>query len=266
MVKKQGDDETIDETIVDSPFVQLSGNAFEKARKGCAHVFGKGYRCATDELGYRTPRNRGPAELVLDASEGFIPLWAPNTILRWRFNENSFLQFARPTAAKRALRTLMSKGLLLWQDAIPIKLAERSDVWDFEVVVQENDDCDINGCTLASAFFPDQGRHKLVIYPKSFEQPEQEQVETLAHEFGHIFGLRHFFANLTETAWASEIFGEHKPFSIMNYGVRSVMTDQDRSDLKLLYKMVWNGELTEINRTPVRLVRPFHVLSQTGAA
>lgn len=103
-------------------------------------------------------------------------------------------------------------------------------------------------------------------YPKSFEQPEQEQVEKLAHEFGHIFGLRHFFANLSETAWASEIFGEHKPFSIMNYGVRSVMTDQDRSDLKLLYKMVWNGGLTEINSTPVRLVCPLHVLSQTGAA
>jgi len=153
----------------------------------------------------------------------------------------------------------MAKGLLLWDDAVPIKFSERRDAWDFEVVVREANDCDINGCTLASAFFPDQGRHEFVIYPMAFDQSIEEQVETMAHEFGHVFGLRHFFAQLSETKWASEIFGEHAPFSVMNYGENSAMTEQDRSDLKLLYEKVWSGEIKSINGTPIRLVRPFHL-------
>jgi hypothetical protein len=179
--------------------------------------------------------------------------------LRWRFNENSFLQFSDRAAAKAALRSLMGKALLLWQDAVPVKFAERTDAWDFEVVVQKNDDCDVNGCTLASAFFPDQGRHKLFVYPKSFEQPESEQIGTLAHEFGHVFGLRHFFAQISEQQWASVVFGKHRPFSIMNYGHQSRITKQDRQDLKSLYAKVWAKELTSINGTPIRLVRPYHL-------
>ena len=56
------------------------------------------------------------------------------------------------------------------------------------------------------------------------------------------------------------IFGEHKPFSIMNYGGLSELTDTDRSDLKKLYRSAWDGDLTNINGTPIKLVRPFHSL------
>lgn len=78
------------------------------------------------------------------------------------------------------------------------------------------------------------------------------------HEIGHIFGLRHFFANISETRWASEIFGTHRPLTIMNYGNQSELTDDDRSDLARLYQAVWTGELTNINGTPIRLVKPFN--------
>lgn len=248
-----------DNDTIDDPFTRLAKSDLDKAKKGCAHVFGKGYRCSTDDLGYKTPNNYGPARLVLDASEGFIPLWESGTTLRWRLKENSFLQFVKPQDAKEAVRDLMSKGLLLWQDAVPVRFAERSDAWDFEVVVSDRDDCDINGCTLASAFFPDQGRHQLLIFPKAFEQSNQEQVETMAHEFGHVFGLRHFFAQLHESSWASEIFGKHRPFSIMNYGEKSTMTNRDRADLRLLYAQVWSGQLKQLNGTPIKLVRPYHM-------
>jgi hypothetical protein len=70
-----------------NPFERLSSVDINKAQKGCSHVFGEGYKCSTDEIGYKNPRDRGPAELVLDASEGFIPLWDKNVTLRWRFNE-----------------------------------------------------------------------------------------------------------------------------------------------------------------------------------
>ncbi|MBC7910671.1 MAG: matrix metalloproteinase-11, partial [Pyrinomonadaceae bacterium] len=116
---------------------------------------------------------------------------------------------------------------------------------------------------LASAFFPDAGRHKLVLYPQLFAQSKEEQVETLIHEIGHVFGLRHFFAKLSEAEWASEIFGKHKPVSIMNYGPKSQLTSEDKADLRRLYQMVWAGEMTQINGTPIRLVKPFHTTAIT---
>jgi Matrixin len=241
------------------PFRKLSSAELAAATKGCAHVYGKGHRCHTDTLGHATPEGRGPADLVLDATEGFIPLWRKGVTLRWRFQAQSLLRFADPIAAKAAVRNLVGKALLLWGDAVPVKFAERKDAWDFEIVIKDADDCDINGCVLASAFFPDQGRHELVIYPRTFGEPVKEQIETLAHELGHVFGLRHFFAKISEKLWPSVMFGKHQPFSIMNYGAKSTMTADDRSDLKMLYKKAWSGELTEINGTPIKLVKPFHL-------
>jgi adenylylsulfate kinase-like enzyme len=46
----------------------------------------------------------------------------------------------------------------------------------------------------------------------------------------------------------------------MNYGDKSELTDADRSDLKKLYKSAWSGQLTNINGTPIKFVRPFHYL------
>jgi hypothetical protein len=153
---------------------------------------------------------------------------------------------------------------LAWGSAAPVKFTERNDAWDFEIVMRRADDCDNNGCVLASAFFPDGGRHELVVYPKMFSQSAKEQVDTFIHEIGHVFGLRHFFADVRESAWPSQVFGTHKPFSIMNYGRQSELTAEDKADLKKLYRMVWRGELTQINGTPIRLVRPFHTLGASS--
>jgi Metallo-peptidase family M12B Reprolysin-like len=138
-----------------------------------------------------------------------------------------------------------------------VKFREDEDLYDFEIVMRHGDDCDASGCVLASAFFPDGGRHKLTLFPKLFEQTRQEQVATLVHEIGHVFGLRHFFAQISETEWPSEIFGTHSKFSIMNYGSLSRLTTADRDDLRRLYRRVWTGKMTEINGTPIRLMRPY---------
>ena len=227
------------------------------------HVFGNGFRCDTESRGHSTPQGRSPLEIVVDASEGFIPLWARDTTLRWRFRESTMRYFKSPAAAKAEIRKLLGEALLAWGDAAPVKFAERKDASDFEIVMRRTDDCDASGCVLASAFFPDAGRHQLTLYPQMFAQSRQEQIETLVHEIGHVFGLRHFFANISETAWPSQIFGTHKPFSIMNYGSQSVLTADDTADLKRMYQSVWAGELTQINGTPIKLVQPFHTI---GAA
>jgi hypothetical protein len=241
-----------------NPFAVLDDAARREAKKGTVHVF-RHHRCKTDTLGFARPKNRSPLEIVVDASEGFIPLWGDGMTLRWRFKDQSLQHFADVPAAKGEIRRLLGEALLAWGDAAPVKFAERQDDWDFQIVVEEMHDCDANGCTLAQAFFPDAGRHKLIIYPDMFTQSTKEQVETLAHELGHVFGLRHFFAKISETDWPAEIFGAHKAFSIMNYGEKSHLTAQDKKDLKRLYQLAWTGQLKQINGTPIRLVRPYHL-------
>ena len=249
-------------SVEPNPF-QLRGSK-ESAREAepLVHVFGEGVICDTDSRGYATPRGRTPIEIVLDASEGFVPLWAKGTTLRWRFQERSIRFFEDPAVAKTEIRNLLGDALLAWGDSAPVKFVERNDAWDFEIVVKRSDDCDISGCVLASAFFPDAGRHELSLYPRMFTQSRKEQVDTLIHEIGHVFGLRHFFANVSETAWPSEVFGTHRPFTIMNYGNQSELTADDKADLKRLYQTVWVGLLTNINATPIRLVKPFHTVGE----
>jgi hypothetical protein len=226
------------------------------------HVIREGVRCDTEKRGHPTSRGLSPLEIVVDASEGFIPLWAKGTTLRWRFQEASMQSFENPDAAKASIEKLLGEALLAWGDAVPIKFAKRDDAWDFEIEVKEADDCNVSGCVLASAFFPDAGRHKLFVYPRMFTQDQQEQIETLAHEIGHVFGLRHFFAQVSETAFPSEIFGTHNKFSIMNYGNDSKLSPEDRADLKKLYETAWAGQLTKINGTPIKFVKPFHAIGE----
>jgi Metallo-peptidase family M12 len=228
-----------------------------KAIESQVHVFGDGIVCDTESRGFATPDNRDPLELVVNAPEGFIPLWAPDVTLRWRFQRRSLSVFRDPDAAATGITRLFALAVQAWGDAAPIRFTQQDDAWDFEIVVRSQDDCSPNGCVLASAFFPDGGRHQLLIYPRMFTQSNDEQQETLEHEIGHTFGLRHFFAKVSETAVPAELFGAQNAFTIMNYGNKSRLTEQDRTDLKSLYQLAWSGQLTQINGTPIRFVRPF---------
>jgi len=222
------------------------------------HKLGKKQVCGTDERGFATPGDRRPTDLVLDASEGFIPLWRYGTTLRWCFDEVALSAFENRTAVKSDVRELVHDAILAWGDSAPVKFKEERDSYDFKIVVNHIDNCSPFGCTLARAFFPDSGRHTLEIFPEMFEQSRKEQVDTITHEMGHIFGLRHFFANVSETSRTSVIFGKHKPFTIMNYGAQSELTQDDKDDLKSLYHAVWTGQLTEVNGTPIRLFAAYH--------
>lgn len=221
------------------------------------HLIADGVVCNTEGRGYATPGGKSPAKIVVDASDGFIPLWRAGSTLRWRFRERSFARAADPEGSKAAVLSLLSEALLRWGPAAPVRFTHDDDLWDFEIVLRNAPDCVAGGCVLASAFFPDAGRHKLVIYPTMFEQVAEEQVETLIHELGHVFGLRHFFATVSETAWPAETFGTNSPFSIMNYGAQSILTAADLEDLTRLYRMAWSGALTQINGTPIHFVSPY---------
>jgi hypothetical protein len=229
------------------------------------HRYGPtGVICDTEGRGYATPKNRSLRELVINSPKGRkILLWAPDTTLYWRFQERSLLSFEDPKAIKTEIRELLADALLAWGDALPIKFSQQDDEddeWDFEIAVEEADKCNPEGCVMAQAFFPMAGRRRMRFYPRMFTLSWEEKVRIVLHEAGHTLGLRHFFAqdDVREAAFPSVKFGTHSPFTIMNYGSKSVLTDDDKADLKRLYQMAWSGELTEINGTPIKFVRPFH--------
>lgn len=237
-------------------------NPFTKASTEL-HRYGRNSSiiCCTEKRGFHTPHDLQRHEIVVDASEGFIPLWDINRTLHYRFNEQSMKYFKNPAKAKSAILTLFAEAILAWGDAAPITFRENNDTYDFEIFMNRaNDGDDENGYVLASAFFPSSGRDRLTLYPKMFELSQEEQIETLIHEIGHIFGLRHFFALDLEQAWPVEIYGTHSKFSIMNYGSDSFLTEKDRVDLKTLYEQVWSGKLCKINKTPIVRVKPYHDL------
>ena len=257
-----------------NPLALASPEETARRKEKRVHRYGRGEKiiCVTDDLGkpkheWRSDANVVEAirnvsdnmltEIVVGTGDGTIPLWAEHSTLRWRFNDVSMQAFSDPEAAKAAIEALFDEAVGRWSDACPVKFVQDESRFDFEIVMRSQKRCSMNGCVLASAFFPDGGQHELVLYPSMFEQDSEEQIETLVHEIGHIFGLRHFFALISETAWPAEVYGQHSRFSIMNYGDDSKLMDSDKEDLKSLYAKVWDGSIAGINGTPVRLMRPF---------
>ncbi|KAF9970032.1 hypothetical protein BGZ73_007393 [Actinomortierella ambigua] len=240
----------------------LSSNGRPAKNKQYPVNFNDGKRkCSTDSIGLVTPKGRSDKELRLHAAQGFIPLWDVNVTLYYRFQDHTLEMYtADPEGTKQTIRELLNEALDKWGDAAPVRFMENDEIYDFEIAMHADE-----GGVLASAFFPDGGLHELVIYPAMLRQKSnKERVDTLIHELGHIFGLRHFFAAIREKGFPSVLWGKHSKFSIMNYEDHSTnaeeshLTKDDKDDLAKLYELAWSKRLIQINRTPIVLFRPYH--------
>lgn len=212
-------------------------------------------RCATDRPWSACVQ----PELVVDLVRDKVPLWARGTTLHWTFNEESFARTGESEHMKRKVLRLMRAAIDAWADAAPVRFKRDDRAWDFDIYIRQRRDCN-DGCVLASAFFPTARRERLVLYPSLFEHDAAEQLATMVHEIGHIFGLRHFFAktDADERMFPSLLFGRQSRFTIMNYGEESQLTATDRRDLARLYDAAWSADpQAEIGRQ-VRLVRARH--------
>ena len=225
-------------------------------------------RCSTERLFpsalSAAPPSSVQPELVVDVSDGRLPLWSPGTTLHWRFDERALARHDDPDAIRRKVRRLFREAVDAWSDAAPVTFQESRIGWDFEIAVLRRPDCDGELCTLASAFFPLPVRQRLLVYPSMFDWGWDEQVSTMVHELGHVFGLRHFFADTDtdELDFPSHHFGSSTRFTIMNYGYESRLTEADRRDLRRLYQAAWSGDPEAILGKPVTLVRASHAEKQ----
>lgn len=219
-----------------------------------------GIRCATD----RPPKAGIQPEVVVDLAGNKVPLWARGTTLNWRFHDESFERYGDAKGTKSRVARLLQQAIDAWGDAAPVRFRKSDSAWDFEIYMRQRRDCQDDGCVLASAFFPATRRERMVLYPSLFEYDEAEQLATMEHEIGHVFGLRHFFAQTDagEREFPSLVFGKHSRFTIMNYGSDSRLTEADRRDLARLYEAAWSADPeAEIGRK-VRLLKARHAATQ----
>ncbi|KAF9925569.1 hypothetical protein FBU30_004682 [Linnemannia zychae] len=174
-----------------------------------------------------------------------ILLWKKSAVLRYCFQEG--------TVSKQGeIRSLIKDAWEAWDSSAPVKLEESDEPWDFKITVEPS-----SGLieSFARSFFPNSNQKELIIYDCMFNLPRHQQVNVMAHEMGHIFGLRH--------PWASEEKESHKHYgfntnkTVMSDSLDIAPTVDDKKDLADLYEKVWKGNMEDIEDVPIELIDPY---------
>jgi len=212
--------------------------------------------CVTESRYNRSPK------LVLNTVNDFnvrqIALWAKGQTITWKYSSDS--NFSKISAEH--FEDILNKAISAWV-FVPFTLVGpkdfRDDV-DFIVTIHGMENRQVDefgnvGYVLGQAFFPDSVDKSFHIWPSPFD--DSELLNTVEHELGHTFGLRHYFG-LEEGNIAFFRHDPNDPKSIMNYNENGVLTCKDKIDLKDLYNGVWAKTLTRLideqTRRQVRII------------
>lgn len=144
--------------------------------------------------------------------------------------------FPDPHYAALAGAAIMEAGYKWKEVAVKIKVVHRQKRASFRIMYS---DAPPKPGVLAKAFFPTTGRAKkrtLFLYPGAFADENRDYLAgILAHELGHVQGLRHEFETQAD---GSIRLGRKNRRSVMNYlsDIRKLRVGrQDRKELAMLY-------------------------------
>ncbi|KAI1117976.1 hypothetical protein F5Y14DRAFT_292281 [Nemania sp. NC0429] len=195
------------------------------------------YRCATQQRANATARARV-------GHDGYIPRWQKGSTIKYIVREESFSnhRLATFTAAKAVEATFMWRGI-----GVRFEQVYRDREATFQIKYRDSPS-DYDPKVFAEAFFPHEWRGTLFVYRSALEEGNRDYLANiLAHELGHILGLRHEFAGdvirnetgETREAEAGSVpWGSKNENSIMNYfaspGLCSVQ-EQDLEELREFY-------------------------------
>lgn len=182
---------------------------------------GPRYKCATQTHG------------CADVRIGYY-----DQILRWRRgSELSYVVCIEsfPSPLSFLVEDAMKKAIGMWQGiAVNFKQVGRDDPATFAV---KYDSRSVKKNFYARAFFPDTEPAELFVYEPSLTKADF-MANILAHEIGHILGLRHEFAHEREQYNPSVLLGSEDAHSVMNYykhPQEHQVSEQDLEGLKKLY-------------------------------
>ncbi|PNP48113.1 hypothetical protein TGAMA5MH_00770 [Trichoderma gamsii] len=161
-----------------------------------------------------------------------IPRWHKGSELLYNICEESF--DTPGTAALVAVA--MTEAISMWGDIqVSFRLVSRSDPAAFQIKFKEANSSHPD--LYAKSFLPGECNGRLVVYQNALDESAC-LASILAHEVGHILGLRHEFALERERQWPSVRFGRKNHLSIMNYfdHPRELhVSKQDRDELAAFY-------------------------------
>lgn len=188
-----------------------------------------------------------------------IPRWRNGSELSYNVSSDSF---ENPDAAILVAAAMEGAKSMWGKTEVTFKLVSRADPATFQIKFKKiPDNNNPNIRIYAESFFPEDNLGSTLFIYQSALDNARYLPNILAHELGHIFGLRHEFAIERERGFPSVRFGRENHLSIMNYfdhPSEFQVRDEDRKDLAAFYAygQTHYQELPIIDITP-RLYR-FH--------
>jgi len=177
------------------------------------------YKCNTED-----PSN----ELWVHLEGGEVPLWQYDAVVTFTLLSSSFPSVAHANFTKEQILAAISDWGI---SGIELRFVPESDSRKATFIVRYSKRP--NGGTIARAFFPTAEQSDVVIYPLAFSRGQIDYLKNvLAHELGHVYGLRHEFA--IEEGDTLQ-FGPSNSSSVMNYNDPPVIQSSDRIWLQKLY-------------------------------
>lgn len=219
------------------------GKAVNNTTAGCnrrnlspARAAAAKYKCAT--------QSHGCSEIRI-GWDGEIPRWRRGSELSYVICVESF-----PAPLSSVVEGSMKAAIGMWEGVgVSFKQVARNDPATFAVIYENR-----NRNAYACSFFPNELSRELIIYPPSLQKTNYLS-NILAHEVGHILGLRHEFAHKREKGRPSALFGSENTDSIMNYfdhPEQLQVREQDLEELERFYAYdkVKYGKLSILDVNP----------------
>ena len=167
------------------------------------------HRCVTQKVG--TIKS-----LYIGLQHGEVYLWKNGSILNWTARKDGYPSHEDALLAARGVYTATKAWEKLLGGRVQFKYTSIFNDACFQVLYGGE-----NGNVLASAFFPDDYRdilNELYVYQLQFEPEHKDTIaNTMAHEIGHVLGLRHEFAEAEDLKYNVEsiFYGIRNPDSVM---------------------------------------------------